>query len=269
MIVQTMSSPDKAARAAKLVARRVGKAPGGSLSDAINSFSQQRNAQLNRPAASGDVAAQLALYQQPRQLMVAEPEQRRSQPMSQGVGDLGAEIDKGAKWLSGTPDEDDTPPPAKGSPSRTSGTPKSGSAPNSPTSQPPHPGGPSASNVDQNSAAMHMMDRLVTVHGWTPAAAAIAAGNTMQESGFNPNVPGDPSIPGGSHGYAQWNRDRFTNLQGFAKQQGTSWTDPDTQIDFLANEAKDRVPGWSTQPDLSQARPISKAYEGYAVEGLE
>ena len=110
-------SPDKAARAAKLVARRIGKAPGGSLSDAINSFSQQRNAQLSRPGA-GDANAQLAMYQQPRQLMVAEPEQSRTQqPMSQGVGDLGAEIDKGAKWLSGTPDDDDTPAPAKGKPS--------------------------------------------------------------------------------------------------------------------------------------------------------
>ena len=108
-------SPDKAARAAKLVARRIGKAPGGSLSDAINSFSQQRNAQLSRPGA-GDVNTQLAMYQQPRQLMVADEPQRRSQqPMSQGVGDLGAEIDKGAKWLSGTPD-DETPAPAKGTP---------------------------------------------------------------------------------------------------------------------------------------------------------
>ena len=109
-------SPDKAVRAAKLVARRIGRAGGGSLSDAINSFSQQRNAQLSRPGA-GDVNAQLAMYQQPRQLMVAdEPQQRRQQPMSQGVGDLGAEIDKGAKWLSGTPDDDETPAPAKGTP---------------------------------------------------------------------------------------------------------------------------------------------------------
>ena len=44
-----MSISDKAARAAKLVARRVGRAGGGSLSDAINSFSQARNAQLTRP----------------------------------------------------------------------------------------------------------------------------------------------------------------------------------------------------------------------------
>lgn len=114
---------------------------------------------------------------------------------------------------------------------------------------------------------MHMMDRLVNMHGWTPAAAAIAAGNVMQESGFNPSNAGDPSIPGGSRGYAQWNRDRLANLRNFADQRGTAWTDPDTQIDFLAQEAKNRVPDWSSQADLSNARSISKAYEGYGVEG--
>ena len=109
-------APVKPQTGRESIAPRVTKAGGGSLSDAINSFSQQRNAQFNRPGA-GDVNAQLAMYQQPRQLMVAEqPQQRRSQPMSQGVGDLGAEIDKGAKWLSGTPDDDDTPAPAKGTP---------------------------------------------------------------------------------------------------------------------------------------------------------
>lgn len=256
-----MPNPSKAVRSALLVARR-GRAPGGSLSDAISSFSKDREGQFNRPAGNSDAALLAALQSEHPQLAVAEPPQQPKQSASEGVGDLGAQIDEGVKWLSVAPDDTK---PAKGGPSNRIGAPAGMSA--SINSQPAHPGGPSHSNVDQNSAAMHMMDRLVTQHGWTPAAAAIAAGNAMQESGFQSGVAGDPSIPGGSHGYGQWNRDRFTNLQDFAKQQGTDWTNPDTQIDFLANEAKDRVPGWSAQTDLSQARPISKAYEGYGVEG--
>jgi len=125
---------------------------------------------------------------------------------------------------------------------------------------------PSLSTAQQNEAAMHMMDRLIS-HGWTEPAAAIAAGNAMQESGFNPSNSGDPSIPGGSHSYMQWNRDRLAALKSFAAGQGKDWQDRDVQIDFLDREARQKVPTWPSQQGLGQAREISKAYEGYGVEG--
>lgn len=102
-----MSTRDRNIRSALMIARR-GRAPGGSLSDAISSFSKDREAQLNRPASgASDAALMAALEGQHPQLAVAEPmEQRRAAPVSSGVGDLGAQIDEGAKWLSGQPEDD-------------------------------------------------------------------------------------------------------------------------------------------------------------------
>lgn len=103
----------KPARAALMVARRM-RAPGGSLSDAISSFSRDREANLNRPASGGSSdAALLAALQQHPQLAVAEQPPVRRQQQVQGANDLGTEIDEGAKWLSGQ--SDGAPPitPAK------------------------------------------------------------------------------------------------------------------------------------------------------------
>jgi len=99
---------------------------------------------------------------------------------------------------------------------------------------------------------MQLMDRLIQVHGWTPEAAAIAAGNAQQESGVRSNGPmGDPSTPGGSWGMMQWNRERLTALKAFASSRGASWQDFNTQADFLDQEARakfrlgHRSAGWA------------------------
>ena len=42
--------------------------------------------------------------------------------------------------------------------------------------------------------------------------------------------------PGGSIGYGQWNGVRRTALEDLAKQNGTSWADPNTQADHTINE---------------------------------
>jgi hypothetical protein len=107
------------------------------------------------------------------------------------------------------------------------------------------------------------MDRLVTKHGWTPAAAAIAAGNAHAESGFRTGVMGDPQVPGGSWGFFQWNRSRLARLKQFAKQRGSDWKDPDIQTDYFAMEADEMIPSWKKQSDLSQADAIGKRFEGY------
>ena len=101
------------------------------------------------------------------------------------------------------------------------------------------------------------------------SAAAIAAGNAMQESGFSPGTgPNDVGGDSGrSHGMFQWNGNRLAALKAFAAERGTNWWDRDTQIDFLDREARAKVPVWPSQQGLGQAREISKAYEGYGIEG--
>lgn len=108
-----------------------------------------------------------------------------------------------------------------------------------------------------------MMNRLVQQHGWTPQAAAIAAGNAQQESRFNTGAAGDPNVPGGSHGLFQWNRERFAALQSFAARQGKDWHDFNTQVDFFAQEAEARNPGWKSVTSLANAGAIGWNYERY------
>jgi hypothetical protein len=117
--------------------------------------------------------------------------------------------------------------------------------------------------AEMNKAGLGLMDYLVNKRGWTPEAAAIAAGNAQQESSFNPNASGDPSVPGGSHGYFQWNRGRLAALQELAAKEGKDWHDPSVQQEFFANESERMLPNWKTQNDLSHAGSISHAYEGY------
>lgn len=113
----------------------------------------------------------------------------------------------------------------------------------------------------EQTAAMRLMDRLIKVHGWTPEAAAIAAGNAQQESSIRSDGPaGDGGI---SHGMFQWNHERFEALQAFAASRGKNWQDFDTQVDFLDAEARGKVPTWPSQHGLGMAGAISHAYEGF------
>lgn len=124
------------------------------------------------------------------------------------------------------------------------------------------PNGTASSKV--TGSAKRLMDRLVTKHGWTPAAASIAAGNAHAESGFRSGIMGDPQVPGGSWGLFQWNRSRLAALKQFAKVRGKDWKDFDVQTDFFAEEAGRMIPEWKSQTDLSQADRIGKRFEGYA-----
>jgi hypothetical protein len=252
---------EKSYRKALLTVKRIHRAPGGSLSDAINSFSRQRNNALDPPSASAQNAYQgipqnyFNNFNRPELAIAQPPQEERATPMAQSA-DLGSALEDGVNWIQGKEGKPKAPSPTNQSledPTTTSAAPQEGKSTTAPK--------------DQQAAALYMMNRLVNVHGWTPAAAAIAAGNAMQESSFDPAAGGDPSIPGGSHGYFQWNRDRLANLQNFAKQQGTNWQDPDTQIDFFNQEARQMIPTWPSQQGLGLAHEIGKAYEGYATEG--
>ena len=116
-----------------------------------------------------------------------------------------------------------------------------------------------------DAGALAVMDRLVRVHGWTPEAAAIAAGNVAVESGARADgSPGDVgSVPGGSWGIAQWNRKRLAHLKEFAARQGKSWQDRDVQTDFLAMEGEGMIPGWKKERSLRNAAAIGHQFEGY------
>ena len=179
--------PAKAARTAMMVAKNVGRKPldagGNALRGAINNFFQARNAEFDGSSSrssADDQILQSMLWNQQHQPATAEPPQQKQQSVMSNYGDLGDEIDKGAKFLEGKSDTDDTGPIA--------GQPAKNAIVNAATGKQGN-GSATPSSAGQTSAAMNMMDRLVNVHGWTPAAAAIAAGNAMQESGFNPLPP--------------------------------------------------------------------------------
>lgn len=66
------------------------------------------------------------------------------------------------------------------------------------------------------------------------AARALIA-RFQQESGpgLNTTAHGDRNLPGGSHGIAQWNRERLDGLKRFG---GDNWTDAATQARYVLHE---------------------------------
>lgn len=76
--------------------------------------------------------------------------------------------------------------------------------------------------------------------GWTPAQAAAIVGNLQQESysRLDPNALRKNDAGPGNHsmGIAQWNRERLSALQDFARQKGKPWNDFQTQLEFVQSE---------------------------------
>jgi hypothetical protein len=116
----------------------------------------------------------------------------------------------------------------------------------------------------QKERAMKLMQALVD-KGWSPTSAAIAAGNVQIESSFDPEAKGDPSVPGGSHGLVQWNRERLAALKAYASSQGKPWTDFDTQVNFLDKEWREKYHLSTQEKDFSRAAAMGHKYEGYAT----
>lgn len=71
--------------------------------------------------------------------------------------------------------------------------------------------------------------------GLSQVAATAAVARFIQESSLKPTIVGDKSIPGGSVGLGQWNRERKQGLMNFA---GDQWSDPYRQLDYFIHEGQ-------------------------------
>ena len=74
--------------------------------------------------------------------------------------------------------------------------------------------------------------------GWTEAQIRGGLGRISVESDFNPQAIRKNDAGPGKHskGIAQWNRERLSNLQGYAAAKGADWNDVAVQADFVNHE---------------------------------
>ncbi|MCW6701383.1 phage tail tip lysozyme [Anaerococcus sp. NML200537] len=72
--------------------------------------------------------------------------------------------------------------------------------------------------------------------GFSNAGIAGIMANLYHESGYDPAIKQNGGGPG--RGLAQWEGPRFTALQEFARGRSKSWTDLQTQLDFIMHEMK-------------------------------
>lgn len=78
-------------------------------------------------------------------------------------------------------------------------------------------------------------DFLMKDLGITKEQSSGIVGNLMHESGLNPEASGDH---GTARGIAQWRGDRLAKLKAYADKIGKSWTDFNTQLQFISYELK-------------------------------
>jgi len=108
-----------------------------------------------------------------------------------------------------------------------------------------------------------------TSRGYTLDQAAGIVGNLRAESNLNPSAvnPNDAGPGNDSVGIAQWNRDRLSNLQDYARQRGTDYRDFNTQLEFVDYElrtSESRVRSELTQESSARDSAIAFArYERY------
>jgi hypothetical protein len=117
---------------------RIHRAPGGSLSDAINSFSRQRQNALDPPSASAQNAYQgipqgyFNNFNRPELVVAQPPQEERATPMAQSA-DLGSALEDGVNWIQGKEGKPKAPSPtnqALEDPTTTSVAPKVASGDN-------------------------------------------------------------------------------------------------------------------------------------------
>ncbi len=106
-------------------------------------------------------------------------------------------------------------------------------------------------NEPKKGSPEYIMNRLEG-GGLTPTAAVGIVANLKAESNLDPAIKQLSGGPG--RGLAQWEKGgRYDtdpiNLVKFAKKKGTSWSDLDTQIDFILHEM-DKHPEYKRVKDM-------------------
>lgn len=108
-----------------------------------------------------------------------------------------------------------------------------------------------------DAAMAHLM-----ASGISREAAAAIVGNAQQESSIRGDGPSGDH--GTAHGMFQWRFERFAALKAFAQAHGKPWTDSNTQLDFMVDEAKRRGgAGWLYGHDVGVANQGMQRFERY------
>lgn len=97
---------------------------------------------------------------------------------------------------------------------------------------------------------MGIIEDVLRGGGMSDNAVAGIMGNLSQESGFNPKIVGDKGI---SHGIGQWNKDRWVDLQNFARKNNADVNDTALQARFLLDEADRRSPGLKARMNAAKS----------------
>ncbi len=95
-------------------------------------------------------------------------------------------------------------------------------------------------------------------------AVAAVLGNMQQESNFDPTVV---DSYGTYHGLCQWGNGRWDELQKFAEEKKTDWTDAQTQVEFLWKELNSEYYR-STKDKLMQGGNVEELAE-YFLNNFE
>ena len=107
-------------------------------------------------------------------------------------------------------------------------------------------------NNTQKSFSSQLIDKLSTKLKLTDYQAAGILGNAFVESGINSKSYNGNDVGKAAGGLFGWRGPLLKSLKEFAKSRGKSWTDLDTQIDFLVYDLT------KNRPDIYNALKSSK-----------
>lgn len=106
--------------------------------------------------------------------------------------------------------------------------------------------------------------RGLMARGYSAHQAAALAGHALQESGGSPTALNKDE---GANGILQWRGSRWDDLQNFAKSQGKSPYDVETQLDFVGKELngseKKAGSAFLAAPDVASASAALKPFIRY------
>lgn len=118
-------------------------------------------------------------------------------------------------------------------------------------------------NNNQKSIATNLIQKLMTRGEFTDYQAAGILGNIAEESQFKTNAynSNDVGKPGG--GLAGFRGDELKALKTYANSKGKSWTDLDTQVDFIISRIKSNPKVYNAIMSSKNELEAAKAYMLY------